>query len=345
MSLVANNLNAQTGQLAASQPLSGSSTTQTPGMQLFVRALNSSQKETLVKRQFDLANFDQQSELADGFVSAAGEEGINRLAKTTDGQYALKTVYGHAGKESCSFMDVVHERQGSTAVDYTCNKTEEQALGDRLLSIAVTVNTFSSGAGAALLTSSVKLVDSIENYDKHLKQFDDLRNHKAAPATVAKKEQELARAFDELSGALEDKKQPLLKRNSFSTEEVINQNGRVVRETVPVSNCDDAQKLMKYAKFGRIAGPAFIVIDGVFRAKSVIDKYNTNDPSWKREAVVQSAGFTAGMAAGVAIGAAIAFSPIGLVVGVVVGGAAAIGADIGVKVVAEIIYEWFETRS
>ncbi|MEW8256181.1 MAG: hypothetical protein AB2747_17625 [Candidatus Thiodiazotropha taylori] len=102
---------------------------------------------------------------------------------------------------------------------------------------------------------------------------------------------------------------------------------------------------MKYAKFGRIAGPAFIVIDGVFRAKSVIDKYNTNDPSWKREAVVQSAGFTAGMAAGVAIGAAIAFSPIGLVVGVVVGGAAAIGADIGVKVVAEIIYEWFETRS
>ncbi|ODB82667.1 hypothetical protein A3194_18020 [Candidatus Thiodiazotropha endoloripes] len=345
MSLAANSLNTLAGHVAASLPQSSSAAAQNPGMKLFVRALNSSQKETLVKRQFDQTTSNQRSELADGFVSAAGEEGINQFAESIDGQYALKTVYGHAGKESRSFMEAVYERQGSTAVNYTHNETAEQAVGDRILPIAGTVNTFSSGAGAALLTSSVKLVDSIENYDGYLKQYEDLRNHKAAPVTIAKKEQELDRAFDEMSGALEDKKQPLLERNSFGTKENINQNGRVVRESVPVSNCDDAQKLMKFAKLGRIAGPALIVIDGVFRAKSVIENYNSNDPSWKREAVVQSVGFTAGMAAGVVIGAAIAFSPIGLVAGVVVGGAAAIGADIGVKVVAEKIYDWFKTRS
>ena len=342
MSFATNNLNTQSGQAAAPLSQTGYTAAQTPGMQLYMRALNGSQKETLVKRQFDQTSPDRRTELADEFVSAAGEEGIDQFAETTDGQYALKTVYGHAGKASRSFMETVHEQQGSTAVDYTQHESTGQSLGDRSLTIAGTVNTFSGGAGSATYKSSERIIKSIENYDAHLKQYDDLKNHKAAPSTVARKEQELARAFDELSESLEHKKQPLLERNSFGTKEGVNQNGRVVRESIPVSSCDDAQKLMKYAKFGRIAGPVFIALDGVFRTNTVIDKYNASDPTWKREAVVQSAGFTVGIAAGAVIGGAIALTPVGLAAGLVIGGAAAIGLDHIVKTGVEKIYSWFE---
>ncbi|MCG7938720.1 MAG: hypothetical protein N0C88_07685 [Candidatus Thiodiazotropha lotti] len=342
MSLATNSLNTLPGQVAASLPQSSSSAAQNPGMKLFVRALNSSQKETLLKRQFDQTTSDQRSELADGFVSEAGEEGINQFAETTDGQYALKTVYGHAGKESRSFMEVVHEQQGSTAVDYTQNESSELSIGNKLLDLANDGNTIGSGAGAALTNSSEKLVDSIENYDRHLKQYDDLKNHKAAPATLARKEEDLDRAFDEMSDKLEHKKQPLLERNSFGTKEGVNLNGRAVRESILVSSSDDAQKLMKYAKFGRAINPVFIALDGVFRANTVIDKYNSDDQTWKREAVAQSAGFTIGIASAAVIGGAIAISPIGLVAGLVIGGAAAFGVDHIVKIGVEKIYSWFE---
>jgi len=66
---------------------------------------------------------------------------------------------------------------------------------------------------------------------------------------------------------------------------------------------------------------------GYIRANGVYHAYNANDPTWKRQAVVQSAGFTAGVIAAGAIGFLIAVSPLGLVVGLVVGGAAALGVD------------------
>jgi hypothetical protein len=41
-----------------------------------------------------------------------------------------------------------------------------------------------------------------------------------------------------------------------------------------------------------------IMVDGVLRAKSVIDKYNTNDSSWKYKAVAQSVSFAGGIGIG-----------------------------------------------
>jgi hypothetical protein len=329
-------------QATASRSQAGFAAAQTPGMQLYAKAVNGFQKEALVKRQFELSSPDEQTELADDFVSAAGEEGINHFAETTDGQYALKAVYGYAGNESRSFMEDVHEKQGNTAVDYTSDESAAQLPEDRLLTIVGEVNTFSGGAGGALFNSSEKVLDSIDKYDRHLKQYDDLKNHKAAPSTIARKEQELVRAFDELSDTLERKKLPLFESNTFGTKESVNLNGRAVRESIPVSSCDEAQKLMKYAKFGKIAGPAFIMLDGVLRSKSVIDKYNANDPSWKREAVVQSVGFAGGIGMGVLIAGAIALTPIGLVAGLVLGGAVAVGADHVLKNVVEKIYDLFD---
>ncbi|MES9853160.1 MAG: hypothetical protein ABW170_15190 [Candidatus Thiodiazotropha sp. L084R] len=342
MSVATTSLNTQSRQAAASHSQAGNAAAQTPGMQLYVRALNGSQKETVVKRQFEQTSPDKQTDLADEFVSAAGEEGVNQFAETTDGQYALKAVYGHAGNESRSVMESVHEQQGNTAVDYTQNESKTDSQIDLLLSIAGDVITSSSGGGAAFFKSSERVLNRVEQYDKHLKEYDDLKNHKAAPSTVTRKEQELVRAFDELSGELRRNKLPIFERYTFGTKEGINQNGRVVRESVPVSSCDDAQKMMKYAKIGRIAGPALIALDGVLRTKSVIDKYNANDPSWKREAVVQSAGFVGGIGVGVLIGGAIALTPVGLVTGLVIGGFVAFGADLAIKSTVETVYSFFE---
>jgi F0F1-type ATP synthase assembly protein I len=99
---------------------------------------------------------------------------------------------------------------------------------------------------------------------------------------------------------------------------------------------------MKFAKFGKVAGPVFIALDGVFRTNSVIEKYNANDPTWKREAVVQSTGFVGGVGVGVLIGSAIALTPVGLVAGMVIGGVAAFGADHLIKAGVENMLGWFD---
>jgi hypothetical protein len=315
---------------------------QTAGQALYQQARQCPQPEAMVKRQFEQRNHSQKTQLANEFIASAGREGIDRLAATPDGQHALAVVYDHARGEGRDLMRQAHEEQGSTAVDYTQDESTGRSQNNQLLAIVGEINTFSGGAGGALFKSAEKIQKSIDSYDKHLKEYDDLKNHKAAPSTIARKEQELARAFDELSDTLEHKKQPLFERNSFGTKESVNLNGRAVRESIPVSSCDDAQKLMKYTKFGRIAGPVFIMLDGGLRTKSVIDKYNANDPTWKREAVVQSAGFVGGIGMGVIIGGAIALTPVGLVAGLVIGGIAAVGADHFIKAGVEKVLGWFD---
>ncbi len=57
------------------------------------------------------------------------------------------------------------------------------------------------------------------------------------------------------------------------------------------------QKLAKLAKFGKIAGPGFIVLDGALRTHKVANMYQENNAQWKREAVIQAGGFAAGILA------------------------------------------------
>jgi hypothetical protein len=61
-------------QATASRSQAGFAAAQTPGMQLYAKAVNGFQKEALVKRQFEQSSPDEQTELADDFVSAAGED-------------------------------------------------------------------------------------------------------------------------------------------------------------------------------------------------------------------------------------------------------------------------------
>ncbi len=87
------------------------------------------------------------------------------------------------------------------------------------------------------------------------------------------------------------------------------------------------QKLAKLAKFGKIAGPGFMVLDGALRTHKVANMYQENNAQWKREAVIQAGGFAAGVAAGVFIVFMIGFAPVGIVVGLVAAGVAAIISD------------------
>jgi hypothetical protein len=201
-------------------------------------------------------------------------------------------------------------------------------------------NTFAGGVGAATTTTSSHMLHTIAKYETLLKEYEDLRNHRATAATLNRKSPALKAAFNEMNTLFNRKGQSILHKHAVKTKMVVNQTGRVVSESIPISSQADVQKLASLAKIGRIAGPGLIVLDGYIRANGVYHAYNANDPTWKRQAVVQSAGFTAGVIAAGAIGFLIALSPLGLVVGLVVGGAAALGVDFFATNIAGRAYDW-----
>jgi hypothetical protein len=65
---------------------------QTAGQALYQQAGQSPQPEAMVKRQFEQRNQSQKTQFANEFIESAGREGINNLASTPAGQYALAVV-------------------------------------------------------------------------------------------------------------------------------------------------------------------------------------------------------------------------------------------------------------
>ncbi|MEJ2609806.1 MAG: C2 family cysteine protease [Candidatus Thiodiazotropha sp.] len=94
-------------------------TQQTRGQILWHKTNLSSEREQLVKEAFSHCCSNEKQQLADDFVKEAKREGLNNLAETPDGQYALAEVYRHASKDSAELMRDVNREQGSTAVNYT----------------------------------------------------------------------------------------------------------------------------------------------------------------------------------------------------------------------------------
>jgi F0F1-type ATP synthase assembly protein I len=70
-----------------------------------------------------------------------------------------------------------------------------------------------------------------------------------------------------------------------------------------------------------------ILLDGYLRYDKVNNMHKQKNPHWKREAVIQSAGFAGGILAGAGIVFLIGAAPLGLVVGIVAAGVAAVVAD------------------
>jgi len=189
------------------------------------------------------------------------------------------------------------------------------------------LNTFGgNGIGVAAQASKL-MVSDIAHYDKLLKEYDGLRNHRAAPSTLVRKEAELKQAFKKMNDSLNQKGQHILHKHKSKTKQVLSATGRVGYESIPIGSNADVQRLAKLAKFGRVAGPGFIALDGYLRYDKVASMRQQNNPKWKREAVIQTTGFAAGLLAGAAIVFFIGFAPAGLILGLVAAGAAAILAD------------------
>jgi hypothetical protein len=204
------------------------------------------------------------------------------------------------------------------------------------------LNTFGGNGIGAMAKTSSRMLEHIAHYDEVLREYEALRNHRAAPSTLNRKQAELARAFERMNESLNRRGQQLLYKNIFPTRETLNQTGRVVRESIPVMNNLDVQKLSKLAKAGRMLGPGFILLDGYIRANSVYHMRKAGNPEWKREAVVQAGAFATGIGAGVGIAFIISLTPVGLVLGLVAAGTAAVAADYTSQGLIGEIYDWFQ---
>lgn len=204
------------------------------------------------------------------------------------------------------------------------------------------LTTFGGNGMGSAVAQSDRVLGAINKYDLANKRYQDLKNHRAAPRTVNAAKTRAQAAFKEMNQVLNEKSLNYLNNNAFGMRQTTNAAGRTVQESIPVRNTADVEKLAKFAKVGRVAGPGFIVLDGYLRGKDVYQSWQNNNPSWQRKAVVQGTSFGFGIGAGAAIGAVIAFTPVGLAIGVVAGGAAAIGVDYGVKEFVGWAYdEWW----
>jgi len=189
------------------------------------------------------------------------------------------------------------------------------------------LNTFGgNGIGVAAQASKL-MVGDIARYDKLLKEYHDLQNHRAASATLIRKETELKGAFKKMNDSLNQKGQHILHKHKSKTKQVLNARGRIGYEPIPISSQPDVQRLAKLAKFGRVAGPGFIALDGYLRYDKVSTMRQQNNLKWKREAVIQTVGFAAGIAAGIGIAFIIGFTGPAIIIGIVAAGAAAVIAD------------------
>lgn len=209
----------------------------------------------------------------------------------------------------------------------------------RIPNVVGDLNTFGgNGMGAAVAKSS-KVLEAIDKYDFVNKQYQDLKNHRAAPRMVNAAKLRAGAAFKEMNQVLYSKSLNYLNKNTFGMRQTTNATGRTVWESIPVRDTADVQKLAKFAKVGRVLGPGVILLDGYIRANGVYHTWQSGG-NWEREAVVQGGSFAGGIAAGAAIGLVMALTPVGLVVGIVAAGTVAVGADYVFKDVLGNFYEW-----
>ncbi len=199
--------------------------------------------------------------------------------------------------------------------------------------------TFMSGASAGAIKTSNYILSSIAKYEKELKIYEDFENHGGVKATLNRYEPKVKAAFNEMNEALNKKGQHILHKHAFKMRQTTNLNGRIVNESIPISNSAEVKNLKRFAKTARYVGKRLIVLDAGLRVNSVYQAARTNQ-DWVREAVVQTSGFAAGLtAAGVVITMIAVSSPFGLVLAIGFSGAAAFGIDVAVKQFSGEIYD------
>jgi hypothetical protein len=147
----------QNGSSALSVTGSADATASSSAQGLYQQAVQSSQPEALIKKQFAQQTPAQRTRTANKFVKTAGREGINKLAQTPNGQQALAVVYEQTSGESRQFMEDVHQEQGATAVDYT--RASDKNLSPRATQLFEAINGGVWGWG----TDNPKLFQALRN--------------------------------------------------------------------------------------------------------------------------------------------------------------------------------------
>lgn len=193
-----------------------------------------------------------------------------------------------------------------------------------------------NGMGASTAAASAVL-SAIDRYDRALQEFEQLKNHRAAPRTLRAAEIRAKHAFDAMNTKLNRQAFGYLNNINYKMRTSTNLTGREVNQSIPIRDNNDVRKLAKLAKAGRVLGPGVILLDGYLRAKHVKQLRARNNPNWKRERFVQTGAFLGGIAAGVAIG--IILAPAGIVVALFAGGAAGLLSDKITQVGLREIYD------
>jgi hypothetical protein len=296
---------------------------------------------TIAVDGFDSESFRQQ------MVSANSAIRDPRQANAVHQPFVIPS--GRGGPSVCAPVCTPAEHDVLASTAHAVGGAATMALAELVIDQKIAdnvgnLNTFGgNGIGAAAVTSS-HVLRTIAKYDQAVADYEQLRNHRAAPRTLKGKQMAVKRAYQEMATELNRRSLNLLHKNAFRTQEVKNLNGRVVRESIPVQNTADVQKLAKFARVARVAGPGFIALDGALRYNTVQNKRLDNDPTWKREAFVQAGGFAAGIATGAAIGLTIGglivFSPVGLIIGFAAAGAMAVIVDKGFQAALGTTYDW-----
>lgn len=208
----------------------------------------------------------------------------------------------------------------------------------RLNEIMANMMTYGGGGISAAAALSDKVLSSIHYYDHVNAEYQKLKNHRAAPSTLRSMEQVVQRAFDKMNRELHARPLDYLNNTAFGMRQTTTVTGRQAWESVPVADAVDVQRLSRFAKAARIAGPGVVVLDGGLRTHAVYSAWQSGNPEWKRMAVVEGGSFAAGIAAGAAVGLILAATPVGLMLGIVAGGAVAVGADHIFKKFFDYIY-------
>jgi hypothetical protein len=133
------------------------------------------------------------------------------------------------------------ERQTIESLSHYAGGAAVMALADflddsKILSLGGHGTTFSGGMGAASTAISSEVLKKVQKYDKLLKEFHGLENHRAVPATLNRKRAELKRAWKELDELVNRKGMRFLHERAVQTREVKNLTGRIVRESIPISS-------------------------------------------------------------------------------------------------------------
>lgn len=225
---------------------------------------------------------------------------------------------------------------GGAAVMGTARLFADLRLGD----IAGNLTSFGGGGISAGVALANPVLSAIGYYDHANQYYQNLKNHRAAPATLNQAKRVVERAFIKMNHELNARSLNYLNNHAFGMRQTTTVTGRQVWESIPVRESVDVQRLAGFARVGRVVAPGLVLVDGGMRANKVHNAYQGGNPDWKKMAVVEGGSFAMGLGAGVAVGFVLTITPVGLAVAIVAGGAAAVGVDHVLKRFFTAMYDW-----